>query len=293
MRLVERAADPLAYLLARAAARFDLDSIEGSRRAAEWVLGILSRVPETHQPGARSQAGQGPRHACRTGSAFRSRRSIACSGSCGAPASAVASDRGARARPGRSAVRPAPASAVGPTRRPQPAPIRQSELDPHRPGVDPDRLERADGGHLADSSHRRLRLCAMRHCGRFSRRATTSRARGNRPAMKTSWSGSTIRRSAPWRPSLIVAVGPEHARSGALARERAAGSLARAARKDVDRAGRTRTASSAQGSETSARRDRSTRRPGRVSCHTIGISTTLNQRPDTQDLTRRDPSFRA
>ena len=43
--LVERAADPLAYLLDRAAARFDLDSIEGSRRAAEWVLGILSRVP--------------------------------------------------------------------------------------------------------------------------------------------------------------------------------------------------------------------------------------------------------
>ena len=45
-RLIEAAVDPLAYLLGRAAARFDLDSIEGSRRAAEWVVGILSRVPQ-------------------------------------------------------------------------------------------------------------------------------------------------------------------------------------------------------------------------------------------------------
>jgi DNA primase len=49
--LVDRAVDPLAYLLSRAAGRFDLDSIEGARRAAEWVLGILSRVPETHRLG--------------------------------------------------------------------------------------------------------------------------------------------------------------------------------------------------------------------------------------------------
>ena len=48
--LIERAVDPLAYLLARAAARFNLDSIEGSRRAAEWVVGILSRVPVNHRP---------------------------------------------------------------------------------------------------------------------------------------------------------------------------------------------------------------------------------------------------
>ena len=49
--LVERAVDPLAYLLTRAAARFNLDSIEGSRRAAEWVVGILARVPVNHRPG--------------------------------------------------------------------------------------------------------------------------------------------------------------------------------------------------------------------------------------------------
>jgi DNA primase len=49
--LAERAADPLAYLLGRAAVRFDLDSIEGARRAAEWVLSIVSRVPDAHRLG--------------------------------------------------------------------------------------------------------------------------------------------------------------------------------------------------------------------------------------------------
>jgi DNA primase len=49
-RLIEEAVDPLAYLLGRAAARFSLDSIEGSRRAAEWVVGILSRVPQNGRP---------------------------------------------------------------------------------------------------------------------------------------------------------------------------------------------------------------------------------------------------
>jgi DNA primase len=49
--LVDQAADPLAYLLARAAVRFDLDSAEGSRRAAEWILDLMSHVPETHHLG--------------------------------------------------------------------------------------------------------------------------------------------------------------------------------------------------------------------------------------------------
>lgn len=48
--LIEEAVDPLAYLLRRAAARFNLDSIEGSRRAAEWVVSILSRIPENRRP---------------------------------------------------------------------------------------------------------------------------------------------------------------------------------------------------------------------------------------------------
>ena len=49
--LVSGAVDPLTFVLDRAAARFDFGAIEGSRRAAEWVLGILSRIPSTQQIG--------------------------------------------------------------------------------------------------------------------------------------------------------------------------------------------------------------------------------------------------
>lgn len=43
--LVDGAVDPLAFALKRAEARFDLSSLEDSRRASEWVLAILGRVP--------------------------------------------------------------------------------------------------------------------------------------------------------------------------------------------------------------------------------------------------------
>ena len=49
--LVKQALDPLIFVLERAGARFDLGSIEGSRRAAEWVLGILSRIPSSQRIG--------------------------------------------------------------------------------------------------------------------------------------------------------------------------------------------------------------------------------------------------
>jgi len=49
--LVEKAVDPLAFVLGRAEARFDLDSLEDSRRAAEWVLAILGRIPVSHRAG--------------------------------------------------------------------------------------------------------------------------------------------------------------------------------------------------------------------------------------------------
>ncbi len=42
--LVTRAGDPLAFVLERGRSRFDFDSIEDSRKAAEWVLGILSQI---------------------------------------------------------------------------------------------------------------------------------------------------------------------------------------------------------------------------------------------------------
>lgn len=49
--LVEGAIDPLAFAIRRAEARFDLASPEDSRRAAEWVLAILGRVPSSHRAG--------------------------------------------------------------------------------------------------------------------------------------------------------------------------------------------------------------------------------------------------
>jgi DNA primase len=50
-KVLDQAIDPLAYMLARAGARFNLASIDGSRRAAEWVLGILAAVPDWHSHG--------------------------------------------------------------------------------------------------------------------------------------------------------------------------------------------------------------------------------------------------
>ena len=49
--LIDRAVDPLAFAINRAEARFDLDSLEDSRRAAEWVLSIVGRLPESHRAG--------------------------------------------------------------------------------------------------------------------------------------------------------------------------------------------------------------------------------------------------
>ena len=49
--LVERAVDPLSFAIRRASERFDFDDLEGSRRAAEWVLAILARVPTAHRAG--------------------------------------------------------------------------------------------------------------------------------------------------------------------------------------------------------------------------------------------------
>ncbi len=49
--IVDGAIDPLTFAIDRAAQRFDFDSLEDSRRAAEWVLTILSRVPKTNRVG--------------------------------------------------------------------------------------------------------------------------------------------------------------------------------------------------------------------------------------------------
>ena len=49
--LVDRAVDPLSFAIARAEARFDLNSLEDSRLAAEWVLSILGARPPSHAAG--------------------------------------------------------------------------------------------------------------------------------------------------------------------------------------------------------------------------------------------------
>ncbi len=51
LQLVDKAIDPLEFAIARAAARFDLDSPEGARLASEWVLGLVARVPERPRAG--------------------------------------------------------------------------------------------------------------------------------------------------------------------------------------------------------------------------------------------------
>ena len=49
--LVEHAVDPLAFAMSRAESRFDCSSLEGTRLAAEWVLGILAKVPSANRQG--------------------------------------------------------------------------------------------------------------------------------------------------------------------------------------------------------------------------------------------------
>lgn len=49
--LVSKAVDPLTFALRRAEARFEIGSIEGSRKAAESVLGVLGRVKSAQRVG--------------------------------------------------------------------------------------------------------------------------------------------------------------------------------------------------------------------------------------------------
>jgi DNA primase len=49
--LADRAPEPLNYLLDRAAARFDLATTDGTRRAAEWVVGVMNAAAPAHRLG--------------------------------------------------------------------------------------------------------------------------------------------------------------------------------------------------------------------------------------------------
>lgn len=51
LALVKEAEDPLAFAIRRAGQRFDFDSVEGARQAAESVLAALARIPRTSRVG--------------------------------------------------------------------------------------------------------------------------------------------------------------------------------------------------------------------------------------------------
>jgi len=57
-RLVDRAVDPLDFVIQRAQGKFDIDSIEGAKQAAEWVLAIFARTPRLSQTGITVKVGQ-------------------------------------------------------------------------------------------------------------------------------------------------------------------------------------------------------------------------------------------
>lgn len=57
-RLLEQAVDPMAFLVERARERFDLESAEGARQAAEHILGILAKLPRLNRAGIDVKVGQ-------------------------------------------------------------------------------------------------------------------------------------------------------------------------------------------------------------------------------------------
>ncbi len=56
--LVESALDPLDFVIERAGLRYDVESIEGARQAAEWVLGLMAASPRLQRFGVTIKVGQ-------------------------------------------------------------------------------------------------------------------------------------------------------------------------------------------------------------------------------------------
>jgi DNA primase len=126
--LVSRAVDPLAFVLERAGSRFDLGSIEGSRRAAEWMLGILSRMPSGPRTGldlklAKSLDSLAHRLSLPVESLRRRLRDLQRTA---APRSA----RSGAASPARTVVSASGSTTAAPVAAAPPEPIRLADLDP-------------------------------------------------------------------------------------------------------------------------------------------------------------------
>ncbi len=105
--------------------RFDLDSAEGSRRAAEWILGIMSHVPATHHLGLEVKQAK-VLDTFRTGFTCRSKRSNRLRRQLRRPAATAAAGRPGLRRG--DCLRPA-VPADRPVGGREAAEIRQSELD--------------------------------------------------------------------------------------------------------------------------------------------------------------------
>src|SRR5262249_48727280 len=58
LAMVERAIDPLDFIIERSSQKFDIDAIEGARQAAEWVLAVLAQSPRIHKVGIDVKVGK-------------------------------------------------------------------------------------------------------------------------------------------------------------------------------------------------------------------------------------------
>ncbi len=112
--LLDTAINPVNYVLDRATDRFDVDSAEGARRAAEWVLGFLGRAPRTHQFGLEIKE-------AKVLDALAQRLRV--------PLETLNRLRGELDRRNKAAARPRPAQAQAAASAPQPPAVREEDLD--------------------------------------------------------------------------------------------------------------------------------------------------------------------
>ncbi len=197
--LVAGAVDPLAFVLERAAARFDFNAIEGSRRAAEWVLGILSRIPATQRIGmdmklAKSLDSLAHRLGLPVDQLEKTAARAAAGGGAAAGSGATRESRPRMSPPGPTAAGVEPGSA-GKAAAP---PIRPRDLDPldrelveivlNEPGLVSELVSRVTVASLRDAPLRAiLQACYDLH------------GEGQTPRSEEVSFASTTPRFAPWR----------------------------------------------------------------------------------------------
>ena len=168
------------------------NSGEGSRRAAEWILGLMSHVPATHHLGL--EVKQAKLLDTLSTPASRAARNTEPA----APSVAAPGCQALTAGPSRRLAGGAngPSGDAGPKL----AEIRQSELD----RTDLELIQIVLREPETVTWLRRgsaVRASRMHRFGKFSRRATTFKMKEKFRAMKISWFVWMIRRSARWQPA--------------------------------------------------------------------------------------------